>query len=52
MGSPYETVDCVIKVQMNSFFLLLNSNSKGSKNQKDHHLRFLNISSSSGVIKI
>ena len=52
MGSPYETVDSVIKVQMKCFFLLLNSNSKGGKTQEDHHLRFLNISSSSGVRKV
>ena len=46
MGSPYETVDGVIEVQMKCFFfLLLNSNSKSSKNQEDHHLQFLNIKS-------
>ena len=52
MGSPCETVDGVIKVQMKCFFLFLNSNSKSSKNQEDHSLQILNISSSSRVIKV
>ena len=43
MGSPMRLLMVSLKCKWNVFFLLLNSNSKSSKNQEDHHLQFLNI---------